>query len=97
MGVPKQRKTKSRQGERRSHDALKAMVFSACEKCGNTVLPHRICENCGTYRKREVVNVFIKLDKKEKKKREKEQALYDKERTQQGGTGKENLENLSQK
>ncbi|OGZ58626.1 MAG: 50S ribosomal protein L32 [Candidatus Spechtbacteria bacterium RIFCSPHIGHO2_02_FULL_43_15b] len=91
MPVPKQRKTKSRQGNRRSHDALKRIVVFRCEKCGNAILPHRICVNCGTYKKREVVNVFAKLDKKEKKKREKEQAAYEKEQGQGGASGMEEL------
>lgn len=99
MGVPKQRKTKSRQGNRRSHHALGSVTFSRCAKCGKEVLPHRLCENCGTYRQREVVNVFAKLDKKEKKRREKEQAEFAKEHPEAEGTagGIGGLEKLSKK
>ncbi|MFY9458026.1 MAG: 50S ribosomal protein L32 [Candidatus Spechtbacterales bacterium] len=98
MGVPKQRKTKARQGNRRSHHALKSMVFSICAKCGKEVLPHRLCENCGTYRAREIVNVFLKLDKKEKKRREKEQAMHEKEQGQSKGSATATgLEELSKK
>lgn len=43
-------------------------------------VPHRACPYCGFYQGREVVNVFAKLDKKEKKKREKEQAVLEKEK-----------------
>lgn len=43
-------------------------------------VPHRACPYCGFYQGREVVNVFAKLDKKEKKKREKEQAALEKEK-----------------
>jgi len=35
------------------------------------VLPHTVCENCGTYRDRMVIDVLAKLGKKEKKKKEK--------------------------
>lgn len=98
MGVPKQRKTKARQGNRRSHHALSSMVFSLCAKCGKDVLPHRLCENCGTYRQREFVNVFAKLDKKEKKRREKEQATHEKEQGQSEiPTPATGLEELSKK
>lgn len=97
MGVPKQRKTKSRQGNRRSHHALKIMRFSRCGKCGKEVLPHRLCENCGNYNKREVVNVLAKLDKKERKRREREQAMREKETEKQGPAPAGNLEELSKK
>jgi len=97
MGVPKQRKTKARQGNRRSHDALSAVAISHCPKCGKEVLPHKLCENCGTYKQREVVNVFAKLDKKERKRREKEQAVHESEQASEQGTAQGGLEELSKK
>lgn len=99
MGVPKQRKTKSRQANRRSHRALSRGSFACCAKCGKTILPHTLCENCGTYKKREIINVLAKLDKKEKKRREKEQAQYEKEHPEAqpaAGAGGD-LEELSKK
>lgn len=99
MGVPKQRKTKARQRNRRSHHALAGVSISRCAKCGKEVLSHRLCENCGTYKQREVVNVFAKLDKKEKKRREKEQKKYEKEHPQESATagGAGAMEELSKK
>jgi large subunit ribosomal protein L32 len=99
MGVPKKRTTKARQGNRRSHHAIAGMAFSRCVKCGNSTLPHRICENCGTYRQREAINVFAKLDKKERKRKEKEQAQYEKEHPEatQAASGAGSLEELSKK
>jgi len=35
-------------------------------------MPHRACLNCGTYKGREVIDVLKKLDKKERKAKEKE-------------------------
>tara|TARA_Y100000310_G_scaffold273705_1_gene289353 strand:- start:40628 stop:40801 length:174 start_codon:yes stop_codon:yes gene_type:complete len=37
-------------------------------------MTHRICENCGTYRDKEYIDVLAKLDKKEKKAKTKELA-----------------------
>ena len=67
MPVPKQRHTKSRRNKRRSHQALKALILSLCPKCGQPVLPHQVCFNCGTYAGFEVIDVLKKLTKKERK------------------------------
>jgi hypothetical protein len=58
---------------------LKPQKPAACLKCGSPVLPHRVCDFCGTYNKRQFVDVLAKLDKKERKKREKEQARRERE------------------
>ncbi len=92
MAAPKQKHTKSRRNKRRSHHALKKKHFSVCSKCGEPVLPHRLCENCGTYAGREVIDVLAKLTKKERKKKEKEMVAQEKEKT----AGKElTMEELS--
>ena len=78
MGLPAKRTTSSKRDMRRSHHALFAVNFGTCPKCGTPALPHRACANCGFYKGREVVNVLVKLDKKERKKREKEMARQEK-------------------
>jgi len=72
MAVPKQRKTKSRRNQRRMHIFIKAPKLLSCPKCGKPVLPHRICQNCGYYKGKQIIDVFKKLTKKERKEKEKE-------------------------
>jgi len=79
MAVPKQRHTKSRRNKRRMHFFIKKPLLSRCPKCNYPVLPHTVCQNCGYYKGREVINVLEKLTKKERKKREKEMKAKEKE------------------
>jgi len=79
MAVPKKRCTSSKRNRRRSHLSLKKKNISSCSKCGEPVLSHHYCANCGMYKGREVVNVLAKLEKKEKKLKEKELASQEKE------------------
>lgn len=78
MAVPRGRHTKSRRNKSRMHLFLKEQVLVSCPKCGKPKKPHIICWNCGYYKEKEVINVLKKLDKKERKKREKELALKEK-------------------
>jgi len=61
------------------HLFLNTPSFTKCPKCGKAVLPHRVCASCGYYKGREVINVMEKLDRKERKKKEKEIKDYEKE------------------
>ena len=79
MAVPKQRNTKSKRNQRRSHLSLAGPALTKCEKCGRLIPPHTVCPYCGYYKGREVINVMAKLDKKEKKKKEKEIKEHEKE------------------
>jgi len=78
MAVPKQRHTKSRRNKRRMHISASTPALNKCPKCGKPVPSHTVCFNCGYYKGREVVDVLKKLDKKEKKQREKEIAAREK-------------------
>ena len=74
MAVPKQHRSKSRQGQRRMHIYLNAVSTITCSKCSKPVLSHTVCENCGFYRGREAINILSRLAKKERKIKEKEMA-----------------------
>ncbi len=50
MAVPKRRKSKSRKGMRRSHDALTLPAMNICPQCKESIAPHKVChlvEQCG--------------------------------------------------
>jgi large subunit ribosomal protein L32 len=74
MAVPKKRTPKTKRNMRRSHHARKALRLNACPRCGQPVPAHMACPNCGEYRGRVVLDVLKKLDKKERKRKEKARA-----------------------
>lgn len=59
---------------RRSHHGIARMHLGDCPRCAKLVPSHVACPNCGTYKGREVIDVLKKLDKKERKAKEKELA-----------------------
>ncbi len=94
MAVPKQKHTKSRRNRRRMHIFLEKPSLVKCPKCGKLKLPHVVCENCGYYKGREIIDVLKDLTKKERKKKEKELAMKEGE---QGKTKPLSMEELSKK
>jgi len=74
---------------------------TTCPKCGKAVLAHTVCHNCGFYKGVEVIDVLKKLDKKEKKLKEKEMAAKEAPVSARVTAGKErkslDWENLSKK
>lgn len=55
MAVPKKKVSRSRRDNRRSHDALKPTGYVECDNCGELKMPHHVCDSCGQYRGREIV------------------------------------------
>lgn len=55
MAVPKKKVSKSRRNMRRAHHALKSSALNECPNCGELKRPHHVCESCGHYDGREVV------------------------------------------
>lgn len=57
MAVPKRKTSKIRRDKRRTHDALRAPSFSTCQKCGEPIRSHHVCDNCGTYSGKQILAV----------------------------------------
>ncbi|MHA1113575.1 MAG: 50S ribosomal protein L32 [Alphaproteobacteria bacterium] len=55
MAVPKKKVSSSKRDMRRSHDSLKGAAFAECPNCGELKRPHHVCDACGFYGDREVV------------------------------------------
>ncbi|HBL84432.1 MAG: 50S ribosomal protein L32 [Clostridiales bacterium GWF2_38_85] len=63
MAVPKRKTSKARRDKRRSSVwKLDAPQMAKCPKCGEFVLSHRVCTNCGSYDGKVVLK---QADKKE--------------------------------
>jgi large subunit ribosomal protein L32 len=58
VAVPKKRTSIMRKNMRRAHDFLVATAaVEACPNCGELKLRHRVCEACGFYRGRSVIEI----------------------------------------
>ena len=57
MAVPKSRTSKGKRDRRRSHDALATPTQSVCPDCGAPKLPHRVCQSCGSYKGRTIIEI----------------------------------------
>ena len=56
MAVPKRKTSKSKKGKRRSHHSQFAVNSTECPNCGEFNLPHHICNSCGYYNKKEIID-----------------------------------------
>lgn len=55
--VVRMRHTRAHTANRRSHHALKAANLVACKNCGAFKAPHTVCDACGMYRGKKVINI----------------------------------------
>lgn len=55
MAVPKRKKSKSNRKNRRIHQRVAVPNPTTCPGCGDAMLSHHACLNCGTYKDRTVI------------------------------------------
>jgi len=55
MAVPRNKLSKARKNSRRANWKLSAPTLIECPQCHKPKLPHRVCEECGYYKNKEVV------------------------------------------
>ena len=60
---PKNKSSKARRDKRRANWKMSAPNLVKCSKCGELMMPHRVCKACGSYNKREIVTVENELKK----------------------------------
>lgn len=54
------------------HLYLTEAKFTVCQKCKKEILPHLVCKYCGFYKNIERVDTLAKINKKDRKQKEKE-------------------------
>jgi len=55
MAHPKHKISKSRRDKRRTHYKAVAPTLTVCQNCGAPVQYHRVCEECGHYKGKQVI------------------------------------------
>ena len=53
---PKRKTSKARRDSRRANWKMTAPNLVKCSKCGELMVPHRVCKACGSYNKKEIIS-----------------------------------------
>jgi len=57
MAEPKKRTNNSKQGMRRMHDKVVKPAVVFCDECHEPKVAHQVCYNCGTFNKKQVLDI----------------------------------------
>jgi large subunit ribosomal protein L32 len=66
MAVPKRRFSRSRTLKKRAHKLFKLNELAVCPQCKQPKLPHRVCQVCGYYNGRQVLEVKVREKRKKR-------------------------------
>lgn len=73
--VIRMRHNRSQTKQRRSHHGLKAPALSTCANCGSLHRPHHMCQDCGFYKGRQVIDVVGEKAKRDERIKRKQEAM----------------------
>jgi large subunit ribosomal protein L32 len=73
--VIRMRHTRSHTANRRSHHALTAPNLAVCKNCGAHHRPHHMCQGCGFYKGRVVIDLLTKKKEREARMAAKKEAI----------------------
>ena len=55
---PKGKMSKSKRDKRKAQSwIIPSAKLVACNKCGDLMMPHRVCKGCGSYNKKTIIAV----------------------------------------
>ena len=80
--VVRMRKNKSQRDSRRSQQGYKKPSLIVCPECKAKKTPHRLCDNCGTYKGRKVIDVNAEVARKSERKAKKKLGGSEEEKTE---------------
>lgn len=72
--VVRMRINRSQTGSRRSDKGFKSKSLILCPECGSYKSPHRVCDNCGMYKGRMVIDVNAEVARKQRREQAKKVA-----------------------
>jgi large subunit ribosomal protein L32 len=55
MALPKRKMSKSRRDKRQGNKKVALANLTTCPQCNEPKLPHHVCQNCGYYKGRPVI------------------------------------------
>jgi large subunit ribosomal protein L32 len=60
MPNPTSRHSRARKNKRRANWKLSQPNIALCPECQEPTLPHRVCQSCGTYKGKKIIEVVEK-------------------------------------
>lgn len=64
MALPKRRHSKARGRKRRTHWKVEALPLVPCPQCKQLKVPHRVCNVCGYYDGKKILEIKVRRSKK---------------------------------